>query len=282
MSILIGHAVGDERGGASGGQAGDQTSREVRVQEWYNGNWNLVLRPKSPATAEKMASACEILCNSNLVGYDQWERNTLWDELEKVNWKPESLRTKCEADCSALMTACARVAGIDIPRVALGGGKYNAPITQTMRKAFGGTGAFDILTDSKYMTSDQYLKRGDVLVRESGHTAMALSNGSSAGGTQSAQPKPEEDIKEVKATQVAQYFDKSVAGTYECMAFYLYVRNGAGALTRFLTTISKGTKVQCYGYFNLAAGNVKWLYVQFVQNGKRYTGYASERYLKRV
>ena len=61
MSILIGHAAGDENGRAANGQAGDQTGREVCVQSWYNGRWNLVLRPKSEAVAEKMASQSYVL-----------------------------------------------------------------------------------------------------------------------------------------------------------------------------------------------------------------------------
>ena len=74
----------------------------------------------------------------------------------------------------------------------MGGGKYNAPVTQTMRQAFSSTGAFEVLTDPKYLTTDKYLKRGDILVRESGHTAMALGNGELAGsgGTGSATVTP--------------------------------------------------------------------------------------------
>lgn len=286
MSIRIGHASGDENGGAHGGKAGDQTGREVREQEWYAGNWSIVLRPKSSDVAEKMATACEVLARSNLVGYDQWERNTLWDELEKVNWKPEALKTKCETDCSAFMTACARVAGIDVPRVALGGGKYNAPVTQNMRSLFSQTGAFELLTDSKYLTTDKYLKRGDVLVRESGHTAMALENGSTNSGSSTQKPQQntqEQTVskKECKATEVAQYFDKSIAGAYKCTAYALFVRNGAGISKKLLTTIKKDKEVRCYGYYNYA-GLVKWLYVQFEQDGVIYTAYASERYLKKV
>ena len=54
--------------------------------------------------------------------------------------------------------------------MALGGGKYNAPITQTMRNAFTSTGAFRALTDAKYLSGEAHLKRGDILLRESGHT----------------------------------------------------------------------------------------------------------------
>lgn len=177
MSILIGHASIDERGKANGGQAGDQTGKEVCTRSWYAGGWNVVLRPKSAAVAEKMAAACETLCKGNLVGYDQYQRNTLWDELERVGWKPAALKVKCETDCSAFMTACARVAGVIVPRVTLTTGQLNAPVTSTMRSAFSSTGAFHVLTESKYLTSDKHLMRGDVLVRESGHTAMALGNG---------------------------------------------------------------------------------------------------------
>ena len=282
MSIKIGHAAGDEKGGAHGGQAGDQTGRETRVQDWYASGWTVVLRPKSPDVAEKMATACETLCNSNLVGYDQWERNTLWDELEKVNWDPKKLVTKCETDCSAFMSACAKVAGVDIPRVALGGGKYNSPVTWTMRQAFSSTGAFEVLTDKKYLTGTQYLKRGDVLVKEpqsGGHTAMVLGDGSSESG--STWTPIATITKEAKATEVARYFDGNVAGLYECTAYALFVRDGAGINKKLMTTITKGTKVRCYGYYNLA-GTVKWLVVQFEQNGILYTTYASQRYLKKV
>lgn len=180
MSVLIGMASIDENGRAYGGVAGDQTGREVYVLPWYAGGWNVLLRAKSQAVAEKMAAACEILCKGNLVGYDQWNRNDLWDQLEKVGWDAAKLKVKTETDCSAFITALARVAGINVPRVSLGNGKYNAPVTQTMRQAFGSTGAFEVLTDPKYLTTDKYLKRGDVLVRESGHTVMGLSDGAEA------------------------------------------------------------------------------------------------------
>lgn len=180
MSILIGHASIDERGRANGGQAGDQTGSEVCVRGWYAGGWNVVLRPVSLTDAEAMAAACEILCKGNLVGYDQYQRNTLWDELERVGWDPAKLKAQCETDCSAFMTACARVAGINVPRVALGNGQMNAPVTQTMRNTFCGTGRFKALTEAKYLTTDKYLQSGDILLRESGHTAMALGDGECA------------------------------------------------------------------------------------------------------
>lgn len=291
MSILIGHASIDENGRAGGGQAGDQTGKEVYIGSWYAGNWNVVLRPVSVEIAEKMATACEILCKGNYVGYDQYQRNTLWDELEKVGWDAAKLKTACETDCSAFMSACARAAGIDIPRVAMGGGQYNAPVTYTMRNAFGSTGKFHVLTDTKYITSDKYLKRGDVLVRESGHTAMALGNGALADTpTQAASTPvatapttaPSSNVKEVKAAGIAFLRDTALTGTYKCTAItYLSARDDSNANSKELTRIKPGETVNCYGYFNLVNG-VKWLYVQFEQNGVRYTAFACGSWLKKI
>lgn len=282
MSVLIGHASIDERGKANGGQAGDQTGKEVCVRSWYNGSWNVVLRPKSATVAETMASACETLCNGNLVGYDQYQRNDLWDELAKVGWDPAKLKTKTETDCSAFIAALAKIAGIEVERVYLGNGKYNAPITQSMRGAFGATGSFEVLADSKYLTSDNYLKRGDILLRESGHTAMVLGNGALSGeiNTATQTPAASSTVKEVTATEAAHYLDKALAGTYKCTASELNIRNGAGTSKKILTTIKSGDTVQCYGYYNTVDG-AKWLYVQFKQGGVQYTAFASGNYLEK-
>lgn len=174
--MMIGHANGDEKGGSSGGQSGDQTGREVCIQQWYSSGagWNFVLRPKSLDLAEKMAAACEWICTSNLVGYDQGQRNTLYNELEKLNWNYKKLTTKCETDCSAFMGTCAKIAGSNVQRV-----YGNCCYTGNQEKLFMDTGDFIKLTDSKYLTSPNLLQRGDVLVRHndktgSGHTAMVL------------------------------------------------------------------------------------------------------------
>lgn len=277
MSVLIGHASIDENGKASGGQAGDQTGKEVCVRAWYNGSWNVVLRPISPAVAEKMAAACEILCRGNLVGYDQGQRNTLWDELERVGWDAAKLKAKCETDCSAFVSACARCAGVDVPRVAMGGGKYNAPITQTMRSAFGSTGAFEVLTDAKYLTSDKYLRRGDILVRESGHTAIVLGDGSAAAPVSA----PVSGVKEVVASGKANHRAKALEGSYKCTASALSLRDAAGASAKELTRIKLGEVVRCWGYFSVE-GAEAWLYVQLTQGGVKYTAFACESFLKRL
>lgn len=178
MSVKIGHASIDERGKINSGTAGDQTGRELCTRDWYNKGWSVLLRPKSAAVAEKMAKACEAACANTKIGYDQYQRNTLRTQAKAAGWDLSKITTACETDCSAFMTVCAEAAGVDVSGCYTSG---NAPVTSTMRAKFKATGAFEVLTASKYLTGPDYLKRGDVLVYEKGHTVMVLSNGSKAG-----------------------------------------------------------------------------------------------------
>ncbi len=171
MSVKIGHSSIDENGKAHSGQAGDSTLKEVCTRSWYNGNWHTVLRPIDDYVAEKMARACESGCANNKIGYDQWQRNTLRTQAKAVGWDLSKITVPCECDCSSFMSVCAECAGIDIPY-----NGNNAPTTSTMVNAFKSTGEFKVLQESKYLTSDEYLRRGDVLVK-SGHTVMVLEDG---------------------------------------------------------------------------------------------------------
>lgn len=193
MSVKIGHASIAEHGGTKNGQAGDQTGKEVCTRNWYSKPWQYMLRPTSPIVAEKSAKACEAGCANNRIGYDQNQRNTLRTEARKVNFHLEAISTACETDCSAFMSVCAEAAGVDIP---YSGG--NAPTTSTMVKAFTSTGQYKAYTDSKYLTSDKYLKRGDILVKPGSHTVMALSDGSGAV-VQTSQYSTRDFVKEVQA-----------------------------------------------------------------------------------
>lgn len=173
MAVRIGHAVMDENGKANRGSAGDQTSKEVCTRNWYSSSWKYVLRCKDKDKAEVMAKTCEDGCNNANIGYDQYQRNTLNTQAKKVDYDLSKITTKCETDCSAFMTVCAQAAGIDVPY-----NSGNAPTTSTMKNAFTSTGMFEVLDDSKYLTSDKYLERGDILVNPGKHTVMVLNNGS--------------------------------------------------------------------------------------------------------
>ena len=174
MSVRVGHASSDENKKIKGGKAGDQTGSEVCIRLWYNKPWSLMLRPKNADLAEKSARACEAGCKNPAIGYDQGERNTLHTEAKRVGYNLAKITTPCETDCSAFMTVCAIAGGAKNLEYT-----SNAPTTSTMRKAFGQSGLYEVHTESGFLTSDKYLRRGDILVAEGKHTVMVLDNGAS-------------------------------------------------------------------------------------------------------
>ena len=171
MSVMIGSARIDEHGKAHGGKAGDQ-AREVSTQSWYKHSkgW-VVIRPKDAAVAEKIATAMEHACSNKQIGYDQWQRLTLWNAVKEKGYDPAKATTACETDCSALVRVCCAYAGIVVS---------NFRTTDEV-KVLRATGKFDVLTDSKYTAQSDYLLRGDILcTKTQGHTVVVLTNGSKA------------------------------------------------------------------------------------------------------
>lgn len=167
MSIIC-HASSDENKRIKGGAAGDQTGKEVCTRDWYSKPWSYVLRPKDPQVAEKAISTAVSLANSNKVGYDQNQRNTLYFALKKCNFNLNAL-SLCETDCSAFVTACYIAAGIAQLNYT-----SNAPTTSTMVKTFLNTGCFEVLTEDKYLKTDVFLRRGDILVTPGAHAVMVV------------------------------------------------------------------------------------------------------------
>ncbi len=176
--IKIGQASRDERMRYSGGIAGDQDGKEVAIREWYNRPWNKVLRCKDSKKAEKIATAMEKACKNDFIGYDQSQRTTLYSLCKSNGWNIEDIKTPCETDCSALVAACVNAAGIKVS-----GDIY----TGNEAKALLQTGEFELLSSPKYLLSDEYLKRGDILLYEFHHTAIALQDGGKAEKTKPAQ-----------------------------------------------------------------------------------------------
>ena len=181
--MRIGHASCTENRGSVGGKAGDQTTKEVCIREYYSNNWDCMLRPKDPVKAETMARECEKACLNDNVGYSQDTRNTLRTQAQKVNFDLSKVGL-CNCDCSSFMSVCAECAGIAIPY------KYgNAPTTSSMKIDFLSTGEFDLYTDKIYLNSPNFLKRGDILVKTGSHTVMILENGSLANNIVNAPTK---------------------------------------------------------------------------------------------
>lgn len=144
--------------------------------------------------------------------------------------------------------------------------------TGNMRAGLKAAG-FEVLTDSKYLTSDAYLLEGDILLNDNAHVATNLTDGAKSSGAGASNTTPvENDTK----NDVAYGFDKKLAGEYKVTASALYLRAGAGTGKTILAVMNNGEKVHCYGYYNDCNG-VKWLYVVY----KNIVGYASSRYLNK-
>lgn len=170
MSVKLASASIDENGKAMGGKAGDQTGREVKIQDYYNHikGWR-VFRPIDKDTAEKIAYDAEAAARNNKIGYDQGQRQTLYNAAEKVGFDCAKVTTPCETDCSALVRVCLAYAGIKVP----------AEFRTSNECAYLlNTGRFVELTKAEYTKGGEYLRRGDILcTKKQGHTVIVISNG---------------------------------------------------------------------------------------------------------
>lgn len=149
-------------------KSGDQTGKEVCVRSWYSAPWDIMLRYHDKSIGAKAAAAAVKLANSNLVGYDQSERNALYKALKSVNFDVDAyIKTgkKTESDCSSFVYA---VFSCFVPGMRSDG---NSPVTSTMRNIYQKWG-FDVFTGSDYLNGNKLIN-GDILVKERVHTVIA-------------------------------------------------------------------------------------------------------------
>lgn len=176
MAVIIGSARQDERGKAYGGQAGNQSGREISTQNWYlhSKGWR-VLRAKDAGVGQRLAIAMRAACENKNIGYNQWRRNTLYDAAAVWGFDISRVNTPVETDCSALVRTCiAYAAGITTLPSTLRTGNMCSLILAT--------GQFEELSGKEYTTKPDYLKAGDILcTKTSGHTVIVLTDGPKAG-----------------------------------------------------------------------------------------------------
>lgn len=282
----------DERGKYTGGKAGDQSGTEWYVRSWYRypygGGWKVVLRHPNANVRAVLAGLAVEAAENNKIGYDQGQRTTFGTELKRVGYRPKNIKTACETDCSKgtidLIRAVGQLLGFSKLK------KLDATYTGNLRAGCKNAG-FEILTASKYLTSEKYLVPGDIVLNDNWHVAIII--GKSAADAKKAANRILEADKAEKdeyagvynvpittnAVAAAQEFNKTYAGTYKVTATALNLRAvpGARADHPVLTVLEKGDKVTCYGYLT-KVDKVPWLYVTH----KGYTGYCSTTYLKKV
>lgn len=176
--VKISNSGSDEHGNYKGGTAGDNTGKEWYIRDWYNRPWNCVLRHPDPEVRACLADLATKAANNNRIGYDQYQRQTYWNELQKVNYDPSKITVACEADCSAGVIANVKAAGHLLGREELQG--ITCTYTGNMRSGLKAAG-FACLTESKYLTGSSYLVAGDILLNDAHHTATAVTNGVNSG-----------------------------------------------------------------------------------------------------
>lgn len=171
---MISNSGSNENGKVYGGKPGDQTGREWQIRTWYNRPWNCILHHPNAKVRSLIADYAEQAAKNNLIGYNQLNRNSFWAALKKAG-TPAKINTACDADCSAGVCGIVKAVGYT-----LGDEKLKAVseklVTQQMRSALKKAG-FTVYTASKYLTSDKYLARGDILLNDAHHTAINLANG---------------------------------------------------------------------------------------------------------
>ena len=179
MAVQIANSGHDERGKYTGGTAGDQTGTEWEIKNWYKYSygWSCVLRHPDAQVREEIARQATNGAKNNNFGYDQWNRLTAYNAAKDVGFELAKVKKPVEGDCSAYSTLCAICAGHKLGISALKNLNPNLT-TYNMRTAFRNAG-FSVLTDSKYLKSDAYLVRGDVLLNDNHHTCIVLGNGAS-------------------------------------------------------------------------------------------------------
>ena len=268
LRVRIGHASIDENGKIKGGNAGDQTGKEVKISDWYlhPKGW-VVLRCNDVAKREKIAEAMKKACNNPAIGYDQTQRDSLFVNVKPYGFDPSKTTKNVETDCSALVRTCVAYAyGKDVV------GNVN---TTTLPDALIKSGLFVKSTDKMVTKSSDYLVRGDILCTPvKGHVVVVLDNGVKAPAS-------------VNAIESAKAFDPTLAGNYKTTA-NLCIRNGAGTKANdfgddktVLIKTAKDTEVTCFGSYTLV-GERKWFQVHFALDGVTYVGFASSKYLTKA
>lgn len=221
---MISNCGHDERGKYTGGAAGDQTGTEWEIRSWYNRPWNCVLRHPDRRVGNMLAELGRAAAKNNLVGYDQGQRGTYWQHLKASNYDPAQITIKCEADCSSGVAANVKAAGYRLGIKALQNVSADC-YTGNLRVALKAAG-FDVLTASKYLTSDAYLLPGDILLYEGHHTATNLDTGSKAeSSSESSKPSVSGDTYTVKSGDTLSEIAAAWGVSVDDLASYNGIKN---------------------------------------------------------
>jgi hypothetical protein len=171
MKVVIGSARSDSRGLLKGDKAGDNNGKEVSTQAFYMHSKGWVgFKAKDSALAEKLARGMQIACDNPNIGYDQNERlGVVRNGIETT--------TKTECDCSSLVRAVLKYAGVEVCNFT----------TATAKAVIMSTGLFDEVK----INSAADVTNGMILcTKTKGHIVIVIS-GAEEKKTSVGNPYPE-------------------------------------------------------------------------------------------
>jgi hypothetical protein len=166
---------GHGESGYTNQNAGDQDGTEYRLCGWFSYPWSCVLRYTDDKVADVIADLAEKAAKNDHVGYDQTDRLTFWKQLEANGYRPDLISEDCEADCSSSTSAIVKAAGILTDNAKLANVETWLT-TYIMRDKLHAAG-FEVLTAAKYLTSADYLRRGDILLNDDNHVCINVTDG---------------------------------------------------------------------------------------------------------
>ena len=145
---------------ANASNSNTTVNNQVRIQDYYEKEWNVILRPPKRLVSG-IVKVAEDICNNNNVGYSQAKRLTLYNEGRYMNFNFENITDVCYCDCSSFVGTIIKSLGANID--------LSTFTTRTMR---------EILNTIEFTSIDfcdvSQLRAGDILVKEGFHCIVIL------------------------------------------------------------------------------------------------------------
>ena len=164
----------DENQKLNGGKRGDQTGKEVNINSITDRRKYQVFRYPDSKVARTIAFYMGDVANNENVGYSQSDRDSLEQEIRKINYDPSALNTPCNTDCSAFVANAIRAtfAKANIPK--------NVPTMDTSVMpeklvSLGFEKVQGLIGTSIDILATKRLQIGDILVTVgAGHTCVCM------------------------------------------------------------------------------------------------------------
>ena len=252
MAARIVHAYSDENKQSKGGQAGDQTGREIFEQDWYDrdGGWDVMLECTDHEMAQAAAATAIEIADDDSFGYDQAQRWTGADSIQAAGEVAGAVDS--EFDCSSLVDTAYMLNGLEIER----------GYTGNLERRYLATGLFVAHREPEYTKSAERAPVGSIYLTAGKHTAIVVK---SDADPNDVEPRPEDEADQIEPPYI------EVLGSVN-------VRVAAGKDNERLTTAHDGDQLKMIGT-DAATG---WYEVMtakgsgFITNKPKYTRLVTE------